>query len=190
MRDFIAFALLVVSIAASPASADGQGFAVVAKEKYVAYWLTADPPDPNSAEYEPILLLSFLSIERLAELPRPPEGLPAGRNKGQMPLLDAVALTIETYKKDSIWNPDGRPFRVDRLFSKVDAQARKVKVDGKTYRYEDCSLEDLVHLLDHPEGTVPLHRLHGPLAGFTRTARALTLLLKEQLASEKLEKKN
>jgi hypothetical protein len=37
-----------------------------------------------------------------------------------------------------------------------------------------------VQLLKHPEGTIPLHRRHGPLTGFKHTAKALSMLLELQ----------
>jgi hypothetical protein len=101
------------------------------------------------------------------------------------PLLESLALVIETYRKDSIWNRDRRPLKPVRSIWKVDAETRHIVVNGNTYRYEECPLTEVVRLLEHPEGKLPLHRVHAPLAGATQTARALRLLLKEQLASER-----
>jgi hypothetical protein len=39
--------------------------------------------------------------------------------------------------------------------------------------------------MERPEGTMPIHRLHRPLAGYEQTAKALRLFLQEQIASDK-----
>jgi hypothetical protein len=152
------------------------------KHQYVAYWLTLHPPNPKSTIYEPVLLLARLPIGQLAALSKDLGGI--ANRKDPAPLLDALALTFETYKKDSIWNPDGRPFKVLQAIDMLDLERREVTINGDKYRYEPASIQEVLLLLEHPEGTVPLHRLHGPLTGFTQTARALGLLLKEQLASD------
>jgi hypothetical protein len=57
-------------------------------------------------------------------------------------------------------------------------------VNGNTYKYEECRINDVVRLLEHPEGKLPLHRLHAPLSGAKQTARALRFLLLERPVSE------
>jgi hypothetical protein len=152
--------------------------------KYVAYWLTRDPPDPDGAEYGPAVLLTRVPLPELADYD--PLFRAAAKRQGEdrPPLLDGIALTFETYQKDSVWNPDGRPLKLPRSVGPVRAAAREVTVNGTKYRYDDCPIPDVVRLLERPEGKKPLNRIHGPLTGAENTARALMLLLKEQLAAE------
>lgn len=159
--------------------------AAPAAGKYVAYWLTRHPPDATSTEYGPVLLLARLPIEQLEPYSDLMQLAAYKRLAEQPPLLEALALTVETYKKDSIWNPDGRPLKQVQSIGKVRAKAREVIVNGNPYRYEECPVKDVVRLLEHPEGKHTLHRLYAPLLGAEQTARALRLLLKEQLAAEK-----
>jgi hypothetical protein len=119
---------------------------------------------------------------RLDELP---EKTNSGKPRFTLELLDGLALTMETHHKDSIWNPDGRPIKHLQSISKVDWKACEATVNGKKYRYEEAALAEVVQLLERPEGKEPIHRLYGPLSGFEQTAKALRLLLREQLATDK-----
>jgi len=56
------------------------------------------------------------------------------------------------------------------------------------YRYEECPVAEVLQLLERPEGTRPIHRLHAPLAGAEQTARALRLLLREQMLADAAKK--
>ncbi len=164
-------------------------------DRYLAYWLASHPPDPKSHEYEPLLLITRMPIEVLARhVERWPDSAPpdellekkqSGKKTWTVQLLDGLALTIETHHKDSIWNPDGHPIKHLQSISKVRWQDREAIVNGKNYRYEVCPLADVIRLLDRPEGTMPIHRLHGPLTGYEQTAKALSLLLREQLAADR-----
>lgn len=152
-----------------------------AEGKYVAYWLAPHPAGANEAEY-PVLLLARLPMDELAEHVTL-LGLLKKKSEQQPPLLEAPALAVVTYKKDSIWNADGVPFKPVRSVADLRPDVRKVTVNGTAYRYEACPVKEVVRLLERPEGTVHIHRIHSPLAGARQTARALLLLLKEQLAS-------
>jgi hypothetical protein len=161
--------------------------------RYTAYWLTRDPPDPKSNEYEPVLLLARYPLEAIAAAPKlsgaeAPEG-PRDKKAPPEPTpveaIDAPAITVETYQKDSIWAPNMHPFNPVRSVRDFRPEARRITVNGNRYRYEDCPIRDVVHLLEHPEGTLPVHRVvEFPLRPQPQTARALILLLKEQLAAE------
>lgn len=164
-------------------------------DRYFAYWLMRHPPDPKSREYEPVLLVARLPIEVLGRfheragdmrhLDELPEKIKSGKPRFTVELLDGFALTMETHHKDSIWNPDGRPIKHLQSIGKVDWRAREATVNGNRYRYEECALADVVRLLEHPEGKEPIHRLYAPLSGFEQTAKALSLLIREQLATDK-----
>ncbi len=183
MKTQLAAVLIVVLVGLSQAHGSGKE-----EEAYLAYWLTSDPPAKDPTQYEPVLLVTRLPLEKLQphfDLQRLRDHLL--KPDDDQPLLEALALTIETYRKDSIWNVDRRPLKSVRGIANVNAEKRRVEVNGKTYRYEDCPLANVVRLIERPEGKVPLHRREAPLAGAKQTARALRLLIKEQLASEKRE---
>ena len=71
----------------------------------------------------------------------------------------------------------------------LDEKARTVEVSGVRHNYEECPLADVVRLLKAPEGTEPISRLHAPLGGMEQTARALRLLLEEQMRDDESKKK-
>jgi hypothetical protein len=154
-----------------------------AGEKYAAYWLTTSPVK-DRGEY-PVLLLARLPIEELAAHAAGLNHLYGKKPEEQPPLLDAPALTITTYRKDSIWNADRAPLKAVRSVENFRPKSREVTVNGVAYTYEDCPLTDVVRLLERPEGTKSLHRLHAPLSGAKQTARALLLVLKDDLEGPK-----
>jgi hypothetical protein len=120
-----------------------------------AYWLD----DSNVARYVDLLLASEpLSTLRDGTAARP---------------RSSRALIVTTYQKDSIWNMDGHPFRpVDRV-EELDPDTHSVRINGKSYRYSKASLDEVVTLLRHPEGTIPIARVKGPLEGAEDEAAAL-----------------
>ena len=184
MRGAIVVGLVLVLTAAGTGSAEEK--AALPRERYHAYWLTRQPPAPGGEYLE--LLVSRLPIDRLVA---ESVGLEFVFNKApdrQPPLLDALALTIATYEKDSVWNGDGVPLKALRSIRDFRPKERAVSVNGKTYRYEECPLADVVRLLERPEGTKPIHRIHAPLGGYEQTARALRLLLREQLRADAAKK--
>lgn len=139
------------------------------EEKYSAYWLIRDDQS-SKAGYVP-LLVTRQPLEQLADL----------KQDEKRPLADATALTVITYKKDSLWNVDRRPFKVVKTITKVDAKAREITLDGATYRLEEAALKDVLRLVEKPEGTMPIHRIHAPLAGAEEFAAVLKERLKKQL---------
>src|SRR5688572_19957115 len=104
----IPFALLIlVHVGASQLLGSEVGALGKPAEKYLAFWLTLDPSAKDPTEYEPLLLLTRLPLK---ELPAHYDlrelrdrVLKPGTDE---PLLESLALTIETYRKDSIWNAD------------------------------------------------------------------------------------
>src|SRR5262245_32497547 len=95
-------------------------------EPYRAYWLWRDDPKDRS-EYLPLLLVTRGPLDKLSGLEQKDQIEEFRKNANKIPfdantleivkqkerefLLDAKAITAETYKKDSIWNLDGRPFK-------------------------------------------------------------------------------
>lgn len=138
-------------------------------DRYQAYWLVA-PATGDRTEYQR-LLVTRGPIEQLA-----------GVKSGSKLLFDNAAMTFQTYKRDSLWED---PFRSVQQFGAVDAKAKTAVVDGSTYLYEPCPLEDVVGLLEKPEGTIPIHRRVHPLSGAEQTTKAFRLLLQEQMKAKK-----
>ncbi len=153
--------------------------------RYAAYWLTKTE---GKSEYR-TLLITRMPLAELAklmnhhvELENVRKGVPAPQ------LLDWPALTIATYKKDSIWNT-GVPLKPLTRFNDCNEKDRTVEVNGVRHKYEECPLTDVVRLLKSPEGTEPISRIRPPLGGMEQTARALRLLLEEQMKDDESKKK-
>jgi hypothetical protein len=125
-------------------------------------------------EYEFLLQLKRSIYRRLKTLALPGEILRAGVYPVSVGMVEAVEKTLEDFSVR--WGVG-----VLRLEQVWDLRVREVE----DRRYEDCPLPDVVRLLERPEGTMPIHRLHDPLAGCEQTAKALRLLLREQLATDK-----
>ena len=146
---------------------------------YTAFWLFSD----SDEHYEPLLLLTRVPFKKLlaesklkSELGHAPEN-----DADRPPLLESSALCLNTYLKDSIWNNDRRPIKAIGVVTGVDNQKNSITIDGLQYRAEEASVSEVINLLEAPEGNELLHRRHAPLAGAEQTARALILLLKNQL---------
>ena len=90
-------------------------------------------------------------------------------------------VVIVTYERDSIWKFGDRPVKLDR--GAVQAGDRKVRFEGKVYRYQRVPNEEVVHLLEHPLGTLPIHRPAHPIDGKNEPLRKA--LLRDLSASGK-----
>lgn len=130
-----------------------------------AYWIAGTSKE-REAGYER-LLITHGPLESLA-----------GHEQWSPFPLDNMAMTFRTYRRDSFWD---QPFRIVKKIGVVDRVARTVMIDGEISNYDPCELEDVVGLLERPQGTKPLHRIVAPLQFAEQTARAFRLLLKEQL---------
>jgi hypothetical protein len=137
---------------------------------YRGYWLTI-AGDRN--EYR-TLLVTRGSIETLA-----------GHSSWSALPFDNSAMTFRTYGTDSMWN---KPFACVQKFGDVDAKTRTANVDGVAYVYEPCSVQDVIRLLENPDGTIPIHRMERPLGGARQTAKAFCLLLREQMKAEEVDR--
>jgi len=67
----------------------------------------------------------------------------------------AHCVYIVTYERDSIWETKGAA-RIEP--SAIDANARILRLNGKSYRYQEIDGAEVVNLLEHPAGTIPISR--------------------------------
>jgi len=155
-------------IAEKPTSAASRP-ATQARTVFRAYWLTSSEPD----EYV-VLLISKEPIQRLSGTKLDPTTA----------LPDAISIVATTYAKDSIWNVDQRPFKMVDSVKSVDPDKKEIVLSDKRYGYAPASLRDVIALLEKPDGTIPIHRIHRPLAGAEVFANELLGKLKDQLKDE------
>lgn len=133
---------------------------------YHAYWLVEVEPAPSEYQYLLVTLGPLEDLTRMDEAATHP--------------LDAEAMTFRTYGRDSLWRDPFHPVSVRR----VDGSSKAVTVEGIGYRFETCSITDLISLLERPLGTIPISRRMHPLTGMEQTAKAFRLLLLEQLEGQ------
>jgi len=62
---------------------------------------------------------------------------------------------IVTYERDSIYQMAGT---VDLDHTMVESPARKIRVNGHTYRYQAAPAVEVLRLLQYPKGTIPVSR--------------------------------
>jgi hypothetical protein len=105
--------------------------------RYGYYLFLADPTHGCEACYVPLLITS-----------EPLEQIARSQTKVQ-------GVWIITYERDSIWQMDGT---VDLVSGTIEAPARKVRVKGRNYRYQQAPAADVLKLLQHPVGTLPISR--------------------------------
>ena len=135
---------------------------------YRAYWLSG--PQPETQDGYRTLLVTPWPVEMLG-----------GHVRRSKLLFDDTAMTLRTYQRDSLWDNAFKP--VQRCTG-VDTEAKIIILDDVSFNYEAGDLSDVVRLLKHPLGTIPVHRKARPLAGAEQTARAFRLLLEDQIAAE------
>jgi hypothetical protein len=152
------------------------------QDRYAAYWLSKTD---GVTGYRTLIITRkpLGELPKLMELQATMERL---REKGAPApqVLEWTALTITTYKKNAILNDDGVPIKPLTRFKDLNEKDRTVEVNGVRHRYEECPLADVVRLLKAPEGKERISRVHPPLGGMEQTARALRLLLEEQLKDD------
>jgi hypothetical protein len=104
--------------------------------RYGYYLYLADTPHGCEDCYVPLLIT-----------PEPLEGIwDQARIQG---------VWIVTYERDSIYQMAGT---VDLDHSTVEPPARKIKVNGHTYRYQAAPAVEVLRLLQYPKGTIPVSR--------------------------------
>ena len=71
---------------------------------------------------------------------------------------DQTCVVITTYERDSIVTVERTvPVSPDD----VKTKERHIRFRGRVYRYQEISAIEVLRLLEHPEGTIPIHRIIG-----------------------------
>ena len=109
--------------------------------RFPYYLVLLDPPQGCERCYVPLLLFSQ-PIETIAT------------SKGS-----ATVVEITTYERDSIWEMDGLALLTSVA---IEPSSSTIRFRGKTYRYEPVRDADVVHLIEHPMGTIPISRVSLP----------------------------
>jgi hypothetical protein len=122
-------AVIAVLLWATAASAQPLAY------RHAYYLFLADTPTGCEACYVPLLLT--------------PVPLDALGTEGS----DVVVIT--TYERDSIWASE-KAVRVRA--ADVVAAERKLRLRTKLYRYQEAPPREVVRLLEHPRGTIPIAR--------------------------------
>lgn len=133
------------------------------------YWLSSK----EKGEYV-VLLISTEPVHQL----------PGVKFDGTKTLSEATAIVVTTYAKDSIWNTDFHPFKMVESVTDIDLDKRELVLNGKKYQYVAASLHEVVGLLEHPRGTILIHRIYAPLAGAEAINEVLLSRFKAQLPAE------
>jgi len=137
--------LLIAFALAAAAAVPQDRLPSLAPYRHGYYLFLADLPVACEACYVPLLL----TAEPLEEI--------AKTSGGQ----DADLIT--TYERDSIFQINGI---VHVAPSDVDAAPRTIRVRKRNYRYQEITAAEILRLLQHPNGTIPVSRpmLHSELA--------------------------
>lgn len=130
--------MLVLSLLVDPVTSAAQQ---TPQYGHAYYLFIAPPADSCKACYIP-LLVTVRSLEDIART-----------NQDQ----DSVVIT--TYERDSIWALE-RGVSVSP--GDIRPQERHVRLQGQQYRYQEVGAAEVLRLLEHPEGTIPIHRTAGP----------------------------
>jgi hypothetical protein len=123
--------------------------------------LAAHEPDPNThAPGQPLYRFAYYLV--LLDAPKDcercyvpllisPEPIElVARNKGS---LSVVSIT--TYERDSIWQHNGLALITSDA---IEQSSRTIHFRGRNYRYESEPDPVILHLLEHPSGTIPISR--------------------------------
>jgi hypothetical protein len=73
---------------------------------------------------------------------------------------DQEVVVMTTYERDSIWQVQRQVLKYPDLA--IELPARRIKLGGKTYRYQLVDNAEPVRLLKDPFGTLPVHRITHP----------------------------
>jgi hypothetical protein len=105
--------------------------------KHAYYLFLSGVPNGCEACYVP-LLVSRQSLEEIAQ-----------RDEAQH------CVFAYTFERNSIWEIRGA-MPVDA--GAIETQPRIIHLNGKSYRYQEISPSEVLHLLEKPDGTIPISR--------------------------------
>jgi hypothetical protein len=106
-----------------------------------AYYLFLEGGGNGCEECYVPLLITSNSLEQIAASGRLEEG-----------------LLIITYERDSIWQGKGK---VSLQAAHILSKERTIRLNIKKYRYQEISRDEVLKLLEHPMGTIPISRPQG-----------------------------
>jgi hypothetical protein len=127
--------LLSVAFALFAVAPPQEHAAAVPPYRHGYYLFLADPPVACEACYVPLLLTSA----PLEEISKNPAG------------QDCDLIT--TYERDSIFPMNGV---VHVVSADIEAAPRTIRVRARHYRYQEITAAEILHLLEHPRGTIPV----------------------------------
>jgi hypothetical protein len=116
--------------------------------RFAYYLVLIDPPDGCERCYVPLLIL--------------PETLDSAARQHK----SVNTAWVTTYERDSIWHMNGTVLLTPNA---IDLHSTILRFRGKHYRYELASDADVLRLLEHPMGTIPISR---PFLGYSETTEA------------------
>jgi len=144
--------------------------AEVTTPPYKAYWVK----NKELGEYVDLILAN----RSLKEMPK--AAVTCDKH-----LLEVPGIIVRTYARDSIWNVDRRPFKPLAGIEKVGADSMTIK--GQEFSYTEAKMEDVLRLLENPEGIISIHRMYAPVSGQEEFVKSLVLRIKQQV--EEMRKK-
>lgn len=159
-----------------------------ANSRYQAYWL-----EPRNSSYVSLILVRLPLTKLPTELPKIAVPGDARRCYGDCQgivengsvdsitsLLDYPGIIVKTYDRDSIWNTSlNGPFKPLADVENVDVDS--ITIRGEKYQYSEAKLEDVLKLLENPEGEQMISRLMGPVAGQEEFVKVLALKISQQI---------
>jgi hypothetical protein len=128
----MAIASLVLAVPRGQSRADAGG------DAHAYYLFLAEPPKGCEICYVPLLV----TTRRLEDLAKE--------------RADEQCLVITTYERDSIVGP---PKSAKVLARDIRPAERYVRVLDRLYRYQEISAGEVLTLLEHPEGKIPISRI-------------------------------
>ena len=136
--------LFIAFVLAAAAAVPQDRLPSLAPYRHGYYLFLADLPVACEACYVPLLL----TAEPLEEIAKSPGG------------EDADLIT--TYERDSIFQMNGI---VHVAPAEIEAAPRTILVRKRNYRYQEITAAEILRLLQHPHGTIPVSRpmLHSDL---------------------------
>lgn len=138
MRKLTLSALALALFALAAASQDQPP--ATAPYRHAYYLFLSDPPVACEQCYVPLLLTAAPLNEDMAKNP-------AGED----------CDLITTYERDSIYVMNGI---VHVSPNEIAAAPRTIRLRKRNYRYQEITAAEVLHLLEHPMGTIPVSRTY------------------------------